>query len=897
MKWSCLISLFLISVTINAQKNILDKRIKGAYEQEALAFILRDINYRYYDINIRYNKDLLPENKLSLSFTDSRLRDVLNIILKDVPFDYILNSNGNIILAPQEIIDDSLGLKLINIKDDQTLLNEPDVSIIGDSSNVEIGDINIKGKLYDEDSFEPIPDAIIMNKTTGEFAITDYAGEFELSVQHGLYIFNINSLTHEQIDVTAQIYSSDLWEIPATQKAHLIEEVVISGQGVEHNVRETITGLELLSKREIKKLPTFMGEADLVKSLLSISGVSTIGEGSSGFNVRGGAIDQNLILQDGSLVFNPSHVLGFFSSFNPEIIKFSSLYKGHIPANYGGRVSSVLDVTLKEARMDNVSFAGSVGLISSKIALEIPLIKNKASILVAGRKSYTKWLISDINDLDIQRSIAKFGDANIKFTYKFTEQTKINISYFNSSDRFQFSDDFGYSWQNNLASIKLNHIINDRLSISLDGAYGQLTNEQFEPTGPQAFSLTSGISYLKAKSQLLSIWGDHTIKLGISAINYNNANENLRPINNSIARTEEINKEDGQELAIFINDQYNLSDNLGFDAGIRFSFYQQIGPAIINTYEDSNDPDIGQITNQQMISSGTVKQYSGIEPRISMRYSINKKSSIKLSYNRINQFIHLISNTATPTPVDIWQVSNTYLEPLRAHNTSLGYFHSIENGYDISGELYYRRLKNTLDFKDFSQLLLNPNLETSVIRGIGRSYGAELSIEKTKGNLTGRFSYSYSKSERRSNQAKQKINRGNWFPSNYDQPHNVKIALNWQANKRGRFGLNFVFNTGRPITGVKSNYILQGNVVTNFSDRNDFRLPDYHRLDLSYTFTMNRLKSARWQSEINISVYNIYSRRNAFSIFYDQSFDSQLNALKLSVIGTAIPSISYNFKW
>ena len=888
--------LSLTPLLFSQNDHILDSRVKGGYEEESIEFVLRDLNLRH-KLDIKYNADLLPQKKITLSFKDTRIRDVLNIILVDVEFDYVVNSYDKIVIAPRQVVSEEQGRKDIQIKDDKKSISQTTILVLGNKRDSPASEIMIKGKIQDKDSYEAISDALIINQSTGAFTVSDTDGSFELKLAQGIYSFNISSLSHESFIQTIEVFSSDYWEIQASRKAHLIDEVVISGKSVEHNVRETITGLEILGKKELKKLPTFMGEADIVKSLLSLSGVSSIGEGSSGFNVRGGAIDQNLILQDNSIVFNPSHVLGFFSSFNPDIIKLSSLNKGHIPANYGGRVSSVLDVSLREARMDQLSFSGSVGLISSKITADIPLVEDQTSLLVAGRISYSKWLIKDIKDLDIARSQARFNDFNAKITHKFCTNTKINASYFQSQDRFQFSDEFGYAWQNRISHLGLNHIFNEELSVTADLSYGMLQNEQFEPTGSLAFSLNSGISYVSGKLQVFRSLGNHTLKVGGEVIRYTTDDEDLIAAENSIIKERSVSKEDGQELAFYINDEFKFSEKLSINGGLRFSLFQQIGPAIINHYAENSNLELTEIISQEQINSGKVIDYNGIEPRLSMRYAATGNSSIKLSYNVVNQYMHLISNTATPTPVDIWQVSNTYIKPLRMEGVTAGLFHSLEAGYDFSIEGYYKQLDNTLDYEDFSELLLNPHLETSVVRGEGRVYGTEFSLNKNKGKFTGRMSYSYSKSEHRTPEGSAQVNFGEWFPSNFDQPHSAKLSMDWQVTKRDRFSMNFVYNTGRPITGVSSNYLLQGIVITNFSSRNNFRLPDYHRLDLSYTFTVNRLKSARWQSDVNISIYNVYGRRNPFSIFYQQEIGSQVNALKLSVVGSAIPSISYNFKW
>ena len=891
---SLFISIFICQSLLG--QDILDKRISAAYEEDNIKYILGDLNRKFH-LDLKYNADNLPDVEGSFSFKDTRLRDVLNIILKELDFNYLLNKVGKVVIAPKEVVTDEMGAKNTFLKDDKESNNLVQKFRVGSKKlNPQNEEAIIRVRLLETESYNPINDAVVLIKNTGAIAVSDISGEFTFNLVPGSYTLEITALSHETQLIEIDLQSSDFLELNLKKKAYLIDEVVISGKGAEHNVKQTITGLELLNKKEIRKLPAFMGEADVIKSLLSFSGVNSIGEGASGFNVRGGSIDQNLILQDGALVFNPSHILGFFSIFNPEVVSTSALYKGHIPANYGGRISSVLDVNMREGNMDYTRVSGSIGIIASKLSIDLPLIKDKTSLLVSGRSSYSKYLISDIRDLDVARSLANFYDFQGKLTHKLSEKTKLNASYYQSRDKFRFSNEFGYGWTNQIANTRLSHIFNNNLSISTDLSYGKISNQQFTLDSPLAFKLESGIRYYNLKSQLLTTRGSHVIKVGVEAMDYTSSPEEFGPNEDSQVKSISINKENGRELALFVNDQYELNKKLSLDVGLRFSFFQQVGPAVVNTYENPETPSADEIINE-VLSTGNIKSYQGLEPRISLRYAIVENASIKLSYNRMNQYLHLISNTATPTPVDIWQVSNTHIKPLRANNYSLGFFGNIADQFDLATDFYYKDLVNTLDYKDFSQILLNPHLETSILRGIGRAYGAEISLEKINSSLTGQISYNYSKTERRTPEGTSSINRGQWFPSNFDQPHTVKANINWDISKQSRLAVNFLYNTGRPITGVSSNYLLQNVIVTNFSDRNDFRLPDYHRLDVSYTFTVNRRKSARFKSDVNISIYNLYSRKNAFSIYYRQLQGVQPNAYKLSVVGSAIPSISYNFSW
>lgn len=878
-------------------QSALRELVKKDYDQENLYYILSDLDERY-SIGIRFNETLLPLGKFSYSFDKVPMGEVLNIIFLDKSLDYLEYAEDRIIVIPKKIIrsEDSIrpsysGIPVLDTGYIYTKLGTPGID--------PKAKVRITGILRDSQFYEPVPDALIRNLTTGQFVMSNGSGRFDLEIEPGKYRFQISDLSHETSYENIEFLGDNNWEVYLKAKNYFIDEVVISVKSADHNVKQTISGLEILGKKDIKQLTSFMGESDVVKSLLTIAGVLSSGDGATGYHVRGGSTDQNLILQDGALLFNPSHILGFFSTFNPDIVQTTSLNKGHIPAYYGGRVSSVLDIDLKEADYEDFGINGGIGLISSKISAEIPVIKSKSSLLLSGRSSYAGWMLSRVDDLDIQKSDARFHDINVKYSHKLNNQTKITTSFFRSFDKFLYSDEFGYSWRNQIGSLQLRHLIGQNLSLALDAAIGSLSNKQFEPDGPLAFDLDSGLNYKQIKVQALLDQAPHTIRVGGEIIDYKGRPEILSPIKESQISHQEVAKENGREMGLFLNDQWKFNSKLSLDLGIRFSFYAQIGPASVNQYLDDFYFDTEQVIANNLFGEGEViKTYSGIEPRISLRYSILDDLSIKLSYNRSFQYIHLLSNASAPTPVDIWQVSNAHILPLAAHSYSLGIFSKMGDLWDLSIDGYYRSLDNTIDPKDFANFLLKPNLETRILLGQGRVYGVELSLVKNGAAVSGRISYSYGRSERRTNKTSiETINGGRWFPSNFDQPHSLKFFINWKISKRDRINLNFTYSSGRPITAPISNYTVQGIVIADFSDRNAFRLPDYHRLDLGYTFTLNRARSARFKSDLSFSIYNLYARRNAFSIFYRQQLGSTVNALRLSVIGSMIPSVTYNFQF
>ena len=894
MKRYILFWVFIIPLSI-CYSQALEELVSKDFEEETLSYILATIS-KQHTIDIRVNETLLPSKRFTYSFKKMPMRNVLSILLNHNNLHYKEYAKDKIIVVPIEMINvDSVSTLLIKQVDSS------DISIgmitLGQPSKLDNKTkVTILATLVDARSFGAISSALVINQTTGEYLTTGLDGSFRLDLIPGEYLIQINSISHESYSTKITIQSADIWEVLMDPKSYLIDEIVISGSNAQRKATETTIGLEQLSSTEIKQLGIFMGEADIVKSLLSLAGVSNSGDGASGFNVRGGSIDQNLILQDGAVIYNPSHVLGFFSTFNPDIIQSTSLNKGHIPAHYGGRVSSVLDINIKDASNEALSVKGGIGLISSKVSLEVPIIKSKSSLLLSGRLSYAKWVLTQVGDPHVENSDADFNDFNVKYSHNFSSKTKASISYFQSFDQFSFSDKFGYNWKNKILQAEVRHLFSDKISLFLRGAAGSLSNSQFLPEGQLAFNLTSGIKYKQLSSGLLWSPDQHVFRLGVEYINNNVQPEELLPRNNSDVRPDFAEKQKGHEYAFYFNDRFDLSDRLSFDFGLRYSLYQQRGPYELNIYSSLDDISLDQIINNTFFEAGEVIRYGGFEPRLAMRFNITEDIAFKTSYNKARQYIQLLSNTVTPTPVDIWQVSTPYIKPLISDNFSAGVAHSF-TGWQYNLDFYYKSQQNTIDYRDFASLLLESNLETQTLNGIGRSYGIEFTLEKKADDLSGRLSYVYSRSERKTlaNQP-QSINAGDWYPSSFDQPHNFKIFLNYQISKRDRLNFSFVYNTGRPITAPVGTYLIDNVVISNFSERNAFRLPAYHRLDISYTLSINRRKSARYKSDLTVSFYNFYARKNAFSIFYRQERGS-VDAFRLAVIGSVIPSISYNFQF
>ncbi len=781
---------------------------------------------------------------------------------------------------------------------------EYEILTLGDSAKIPpSGTVAIFGKITDAVTGEVLPGTTLYIEELDVSLVSDEEGKFRLSAPAGVYLAQIRFVGYEPMSQYVRVLSSQLWNIQLLPEAFELDEVIVRDESDNSNVASVQAGVERLSIQQIKQLPTFLGETDVIKSLLTLPGVSTVGEGATGFNVRGGSIGQNLIMQDEALIFNASHALGFFSVFNSDAIREVVLYKGSIPAQYGGRISSVLDVKLKGNNYDEFKGTGGIGLVASRLLLEGPIVRDKTSFLVGARSSYSNWILRAMRNPDLKKSAAFFYDVNAKITHRYGSGSSLALSYYRSFDNFRYSDQFGFAWGAQTLNFTWNQIYSPNVSSSLVVGYGSTVNESYIPEGAEASTLQNGPTYYKVKQNFfLTPFERHDINAGFEWIRYVSLPEVLEKRGSlSEISPQEIEKDDGQEFAGYINDEFALNDRISLGLGLRYSLYQQIGPLTVYSYAPNVPRQLGTIVDSTRYNSGEViRTYNGWEPRLSMKVNLTANSSVKLSYNRLYQYLHLISNTTAAIPVDIWQVSTDYIPPQSAHNYSAGYFQNLRNNmWETSVEVFYRDIQNVVEYKDLPQLLLNPYIETETLTGIGRAYGAELSIKRMKGITTGWLSYTYSRSLSRVAGAtsEESINQGEWFSANFDQPHNLNLSLSVQASRRSTFSFNFTYNTGRPIAAPVADYQLGTTVVPHFSERNQFRIPDYHRLDVSYTINSNIVRRKFLKGSFTFSVYNLYSRNNAFSVFFRRDLQSTNNAFKLSVLGSAFPSITYNFEF
>lgn len=758
----------------------------------------------------------------------------------------------------------------------------------------------LTGTITQTGSGKPMPGAAVFIDGLKTGDNSDNNGQYVIQLPRGKHRVTVRHLGNLPVQKNVIIYSNGVLNFEMTEKAAILEEVVVNAKSPEENVKDPIPGVMKLSLKEIKRLPSFMGEPDIVRSLLLLPGISTVGEGSTGFNVRGGNIDQNLILLDNGAIFNSSHALGLFSNFNPDIAENFTLYKGNIPAQFGGRTSSVLNIRTRDGDFSKYKFNAGVGFVASRFSAEGPIVKDKTSFIVGARFSYSDWMLKSVKDVDVSSSSARFSDINLGVTHRL-KKGSLSLKYYRGYDYFRYSNQFGYEYSTQLVSFKWTMSLPKNWGSTFNSSSGEYSSKLYDLDPSQAKSFRSGVSYTNFKQNFLYTYLDkHALDLGVEVNLYNTLPQQKQPYGSSSASvTQEVKQSNGREFSAYANEEYMLSPKLSISLGSRFSYFQSTGNDTVFLYNPNFSKSVSSITDTLSFSRGQVaKTYQGFEPRISAKFSISETSSVKLSYNRNRQYLYLISNTSSATPTDIWQMSNYHLKPQFSDNFSIGFFKNIsENKYEFSSEVFYRNITNIVDYKNFAQIILNKHLETDVLQGQGKSYGIEVFLKKNSGNWIGWVSYTYSRSLNRINGvlADDRINNGNWYASNYDKPHIASLTASRKLGRAWKFGINFTYSTGRPITVVETYFQSNSISIPVYSDRNKYRIPDYWRADISFTLLSVFPKI---DDELVFSVYNLLGRRNAYSVYYQQTYLSpMLQSYKLSVLGAALPSLTYNIRF
>jgi hypothetical protein len=762
---------------------------------------------------------------------------------------------------------------------------------------------SISGYVRDAATGEGIVGATIFINELKNGVSTNQYGFYSIRLPSNICNMTISSVgkspTQQKIFLNEnKTISVELFEVTIQ-----LDDVVITSESFDHNISSPEMSLVRLTSKALKSMPAFMGEVDIIKSIQLLPGVSSVGEGSGGFNVRGGNVDQNLILMDEVPIFNSSHLFGFFSTFNPDLVKDVALHKGGIPPQYGGRLSSVLDVKLKEGNDKSFSGTGGIGILSSRLSIEGPIVKNKTSIIVASRYAYPDLTLKRLKNLNLRNSSGSFYDLNMKLTHRLTDKSSLYLSTYYSGDSFRLASDTLYNWNMLATSLKWNTIVRDKLFISLTGTHSTYDYEVEGKSVPNLFNTDFGIANTALKLDLTyPINLNHRIDVGGAFGTYQINPGKLTPASGSSINTTKIQDEASYESSVYVGSESKLTERISVLAGLRISHYNNIGKADLFVYDEGLPKAPTSVIDTLKFTKGqSIKKYSGAEPRFSLKYSLNKSSSIKVSYNRTLQYIHLITNTTAVSPLDLWKSSSLYLKPESANQIAIGYFKNfLAKGIEASAEAYYKQIDNMVEYKDGTNIFLNPFLESDLLPAQGRNYGIELLLRKNAGRFTGWMSYAYARSFRivEGQTEKETINNGKSYPSNFDKPNDLSVVMNYKFTRRLSISANFTYSTGRPITYPQSIYIVDGYAISQFSQRNQGRIPDYHRLDLAFILDETLKKKKKWKGSWTFSIYNAYGRKNPYSVFFKPAYAGKIaEAYRLAIIGTVFPSITYNFKF
>ncbi len=733
----------------------------------------------------------------------------------------------------------------------------------------------------------------------GFYSITLSPGTYHLVFSYSGYI----SQTKEVVLASENISLNIELSFETTE----LEEVIIKSETASDNVRNIEMSTNKVDIATVKKIPALLGEVDLVRSIQLLPGVSTVGEGASGFNVRGGNVDQNLVLLDGAPVYNSSHLFGFFSVFNPDAVKDVKLYKGGIPAQYGGRASSILDVKMKEGNSKKLEVNGGIGLIFSRLSLEAPIVKDKASFIIAARRSYIDVLAKPFLTGSVAGAKFNFYDLTAKVNYSINEKNSVFASGYFGRD--VFGSGFGFNWGNSTLSTRWNHIFSDKLFFNLTAFYSNydylLDSDLNKEKQSDYFKWNSNIINKSLKPEFTYyINPSNTLNFGGQIIAYDFKPGDAMASSAGIVREFGLSSKLGLESAIYIGHDWKISDNIEFQYGLRYSNYQFRSPD--NIYYERiysgitiEDPSGYQLIKKTAEPNAAIAEYGNIEPRAAINFILNENSSIKMSFNKMAQYVHLMSNTAASTPLDVWTTTTNNIKPQIAEQFALGWFKNfgLNDDIEFSMETYYKKLSNQIDYADRSNLFLNPMFEKDLLFGEGRAYGLETFLRKNEGKLTGWISYTLSRTERKVNG----LNNGEWFLSRFDRTHNFNIVSTYELNKRYSIGGNFAFITGVPYSLPIQKFDYQGIAYPLVlpGTRGNMRVTDYHRMDFSLTKKLRKSLFKKGEAEWVISLYNVYNRRNAYSIYTQPNADNSLmtEAVRLSVIGSIVPAFTYNFKF
>jgi hypothetical protein len=914
----CLLPVFVNAQTATIKESFSKDNSDSISFQNFVTKTEKENSLKFY-----FNKSWIDKIKIKSTTTSFNISDILLEAFKGTNLSFMINGNDIIITnykifttlqdnffvvdntTTNDLSADTTETKSAFLSQEKVKIESTDNKVItfGNPANKLPGNkALISGIVRDDTNGEPIIGAQIYVKNTDKVAVTDAYGRYSITLPRGGNEIHFKYFGKKEIAIPVLVYKDGSLNVDLKNNLIQLREVIVTGDK-ENKVRNLKVGIQRLNIEEIKLLPTMMGEVDIIKSALLLPGVQTVGEGAAGFNVRGGSADQNLILLDEAPIFNSSHLFGFFSIFNPEIVKDFELYKSSIPARFGGRVSSVFDITARQGNLKKFSVSGGISPITGKLTIEGPIIKDKMSFIVGVRSTYSDWILKQLGSPSLKKSKAEFYDVSAKLSYDIDKNNLLTFTAYQSNDYFKLNSDTAYNYENQCARLLYKHSFNTKLYGKLSAVYSNyLYNISSDKNPATSYNLKYDIGYKSLKAEFNYLLNPkHSLNFGTEAIRYDLTPGDFTPLSKvSDIKELKLPREQGIETGLFINDEFEINEKLSISAGIRYAMFFVLGPGKSYKYnQDAPRSIISRIDSISYSPNDIIKTYGGPEFRLSGRYKLGTDNSVKLSYSKIHQFLHMLTNSTSISPTDIWKISDYNIKPLIGDQIAAGYYQNLSsNTYEASAEVYYKSTQNNLDFKGGTQLLNNPNLDLGLLSGVGRAYGIELMIKKKSGILNGWISYTYSKSELKIDGqfAEEKINQGNYYPSDYDKPHDLNLVVNYKYNRRITITNTFTYSTGRPITYPVAKYSFRGLEIMHYSSRNEYRVPDYMRWDFSLnidgSLKSKKIGSGSW----SFGVYNVLGRDNAYSVFF-KSTTRGVKGYQLSVFAQPILNITYNFKF
>jgi hypothetical protein len=898
-----------------------NKLIDVNFRQAGIEQVVNDLEsktgYHFY-----YDNTVFDSLRVTLQLNQQPLDRVLDEAFKNTRFHYVITSEQEVLLTKDRSIQTTLANGFFGTSPVVVTTTAPIQNFTTDEKQKEVTESTVENKIYeigfktnqissgnatiagyvkDIKTGEPLTGASVYVTETKAGVSTDQYGFFSLTMPKGKHILLVRSIGSRDARRQIILYSDGKFNIDLQEQIQTLKEVKISAEKVA-NIKSVQMGIARMDIKSIREIPALFGEADVLRAILVLPGVQSVGEATTGFNVRGGSADQNLVLFNGLTIYNPAHFFGFFSAFNPDIVKDVELYKSTIPERFGGRLASVLDITSREGNKKKFTGSAGIGILTSRLSVEGPIVKDRTSFIFGGRTTYSNWLLNLLPNA-YKHSKASFYDLNLDVSHRINDKNNLYLTTYISNDDFKLNSDTTYSYSNKNFALKWKHNFNNKLYSVIGGGFDSYQYGVGSTVNPvNAYQLDFKINQSNFKADFNYYPNNqHSITFGLSSLYYNLHPGSLQPVGaKSLVAPNVVNTQHGLESGLYVGDKFEVTDDLSISGGVRLSIYNSLGPATINYYAAGFPKASTNVVNTVNYSNNQfIKTYINPEIRFSARYNLGDNLSVKAAYNTLHQYLHLLSNTTAISPTDVYQLSDPNIKPQSGNQVSLGLYKNLKsNTIETSMEVYYKKIDNYLDYKSGATLTLNHNIETDIINTRGKAYGLELMIRKTAGKLTGIMSYTYSRTFLKQDDpiVLPLINGGAYYPANYDKPHDFNLTGAYHLSHRYSLSFNFVYSTGRPITLPIAKFNYGGGQRTYYSDRNQYRIPDYFRADFALNIEGNHKIKQLTHNSWTIGVYNLTGQQNAYSTFFTQQ-GGVISGYKLSIFAAPIPFVNYNIRF